>query len=107
MTAPALRRPAVLVAIIFLLLMAGCGKKGAPTLKSYEKPAAPSGLTAINRENRVSLRWSFPRDKEAEVQEIVILRSGTGEFTRLASTEASARSYVDSAINPGVLSPPR
>ena len=52
----------VLLAAFFLLT--ACGKKGDPTLKSYEKPETPSQLTAVFRPSEVILTWQFPRAKE-------------------------------------------
>ena len=100
----ALSRTTFSVLIIVLtgvtLLLSACGKKGAPTLKSYDKPAAPSGLTAINREDRIYLQWTFPKDKEITVQQIAILRATGTDFIKIAGTEAGARSFVDVDIQP-------
>ena len=41
--------------IVPLCFLAACGKKGDPTLKAYEKPAAPSTLSAMHREDRPAL----------------------------------------------------
>jgi fibronectin type 3 domain-containing protein/predicted small lipoprotein YifL len=49
--------------VLFLfspLFLTACGKKGPPSLKSYEKPDAPSLLRAIHRENSIILIWNFP-----------------------------------------------
>ncbi len=49
-------------------LLPSCGKKGDPTLKSYEKPEPPSGLRAIHRESEIILLWEFPKDKEITIK---------------------------------------
>ena len=94
-------RTVFLVLFSVALLISGCGKKGAPTLKSYDKPAAPSGLTAIIREDKIQLHWAFPKDKEITVQQIAILRAAGSDFVKIGWTEAGARSYVDGEIQPG------
>ncbi len=42
----------LLSVICVLFLLASCGKKGEPVLKSYEKPDAPSGLRAIHGDDK-------------------------------------------------------
>ncbi|MBA4371876.1 MAG: hypothetical protein C0402_03330 [Thermodesulfovibrio sp.] len=84
------------------LLTAACGKKGAPTLKTYDKPVAPSGLTAIHREDRIYLQWTFPKDKEITVKQIAILRAAETDFEKIADTDAAGRSYVDAGIQTDV-----
>ncbi len=94
--------PACLVLFSIVLLLSACGKKGAPTLRSYDPPAAPSGLTAIHREGRVYLQWTFPKDKEITVQEVAVLRAAEADFVRIAGVEAGARSYSDASVRPGM-----
>ncbi|MGC2061451.1 MAG: fibronectin type III domain-containing protein [Thermodesulfovibrionales bacterium] len=95
-----LSQTAFFVLFSVMLLTAACGKKGAPTLKSYDKPVAPSGLTAINREDKIYLQWTFPKDKEITVRQIAILRAAETDFIKIALTEAGARSYVDAVTEP-------
>src|SRR3990172_1553709 len=81
--------------IVPLFFLAACGKKGEPTLKAYEKPAAPSALSAIHREEKIILQWNYPIEKEHEVAEFTILKaSGT-------QIEKSNRSYEDTDFETG------
>jgi len=91
----------VIIAIWAVLFMAACGKKGAPTLKSYEKPVAPSNLTCFHRENSIYLQWSYPKDREVFVQGFVMLRAAGTDFEKIGETEVTARSYTDTNILPG------
>lgn len=100
MTRASLSRTALLVLFSAALLISACGKKGALTLKSYDRPAAPTGLTAINREDRIHLQWAFPKDREITVQQLVILRAEGADFVKIGGTGAGARSYVDGEIRP-------
>lgn len=84
---------------VFLAVTA-CGKKTGPTLKAFEKPVAPSGLTALNREDRVHLQWEFPKDKEVTVRQLVILRADGPDFVKIAAVEPGTRFYVDAALQP-------
>ena len=86
-------------------LLPSCGKKGDPTLKSYEKPEPPSGLGAIHRESEIILSWEFPKDKEPTIKGFHLMKSippvpplvkgGGGDFEKLAFLEPDKRSYVD------------
>lgn len=84
-----------LLLLASLVIIAGCGKKGPPTLKSFEKPVAPSSLAAIHREDEIHLLWNFPKDKEITIRSFVILRSSGSEFIRVAEAENNVRSFSD------------
>ncbi|OGW54131.1 MAG: hypothetical protein A2Y81_11580 [Nitrospirae bacterium RBG_13_43_8] len=59
----------------FLVILASCGKKGEPTLKSYEKPDPPSKLKAIHRESGIILSWDFPKNKEKTIRGCYLMKS--------------------------------
>ena len=81
--------------LLFFLLFAACGKKGDPTLKSYEKPEAPSGLTAIHRESEIIISWEFPKIKEQGLKGFHLLKSSAGDFQSIAFMAKESRSYRD------------
>jgi len=87
--------------IVPLCFLTACGKKGEPTLKAYEKPVAPSALSAIHREEKIILQWSYPIEKEHTVAEFIILKSSGTEFEKLAHIEKSKRSYEDTDYEKG------
>lgn len=114
--------------IIYCLLFAAycllfsCGKKGEPTLKSYEKPEPPSGLRAVHRESEIILLWEFPKDKEQSIKGFYLMKStsenppsppfekgglggilkgGVGDFERIAFLRNDIRSYVDTNFKVG------
>jgi len=87
--------------IVPLFFLAACGKKGEPTLKAYEKPAAPSALSAIHREEKIILQWNYPIEKEHEVAEFTILKASGTEFEKLVHIEKSNRSYEDTDFETG------
>src|SRR3989337_3925789 len=60
--------------LIFCLLIISCGKKGEPTLKSYEKPDPPSNLRAIHRESEIILLWDFPKNKENTIKGFYLMK---------------------------------
>jgi len=98
-----------------LFLLYSCGKKGDPTLKSYEKPIPPSGLKALHRESEIILSWEFPKDKEPTIKGFHLMKSippppsrpplprgdergvkeGGGDFEKLAFLEPDKRAYID------------
>ena len=87
--------------IVPLFFLAGCGKKSAPTLKEYEKPATPTLLKAIHREEKISLHWNYPAEKENSVADFIILKSSGAEFKKLVHIEKSIRSYEDTDFETG------
>ena len=76
-------------------LLASCGKKGEPTLKSYEKPSAPSELKAIHRESEITLLWNFPKGKGPSLKGFHLMKSTGGAFDKIAFIESDHRSYTD------------
>jgi hypothetical protein len=82
-------------------LLPACGKKGDPTLKSYEKPVAPASLKAIHRESEIFLTWVFPKDREVSVNGFHLLKSSGEDFREIAFIEKHIRSYVDTDFSVG------
>lgn len=82
-------------------ILTSCGKKGDPTLKSYEKPDPPSALRAIHRESEIILLWEFPKDKEPAIKEFYLMKSTGGDFEKIAILENNKRSYIDNDFKTG------
>ncbi len=72
-----------------------CGKKGDPTLKSYEKPEPPSQLTARHREAEIILSWNYPKSKEPSIKGFHLLKSTGGDFEEVTLLNNDQRSYID------------
>ena len=88
-----LSRQQVIVVFLCVMLLS-CGRKGAPTLKSFDKPETPSLLTVIHRENVIILTWDFPKDKEETIAGFVVLESsgeGYAKELRVMPGERSVR----------------
>ena len=82
--------------------LTACGKKGEPTLKSFEKPDAPASLTAVHRGKTIVLRWSYDRPKESFIAEFIVLRSTGADFEKLTHLEKDTRMFVDRDIETGI-----
>lgn len=96
-------------------LLCSCGKKGDPTLKSYEKPNPPTNLRAIHRESEIILLWDFPKDKEPSIKGFYLMKiipptppppeaeekRGRGDFEKIAFLENNKRSYIDTNFKLG------
>ncbi|TAN43191.1 MAG: hypothetical protein EPN25_01735 [Nitrospirae bacterium] len=91
----------VMICLAVLAIAAGCGKKGPPTLSSFEKPQAPSQLTAVHRDNEMKLFWNFPKDKEIVIHNFILLRSSGQEFRKIAEPARESRSFSDRDFSPG------
>lgn len=98
----------IILLFIFCSLIYSCGKKGEPTLKSYEKPLAPSNLRAIHRESEISLFWDFPVSEEDTIKRFHLLRADTDSteegqrnFEKIAFLEPDKRTYTDTNFKIG------
>ncbi len=91
----------VTVLCILSLMLSACGKKGDPTLVSYEKPDAPSSVMAINREGSIIIGWNFPRSAESSVAEFIVMKSTGAAFQKIIHVAAHTRTFVDTDISIG------
>jgi fibronectin type 3 domain-containing protein len=85
----------LLSTVCCLLFLWGCGKKGDPTLTSYEKPEAPSVLKAIHRESEIIISWEFPSAKQHTIKGFHLFKSTADDFHKIAFLENDKRSYTD------------
>ncbi len=85
----------LLIAVVLTATVFGCGKKGDPTLKSYERPETPSNLGIVHREDAMFLKWSFSSSKENLITQFIVLRSAGSGFEKLSSLEKDKRGYID------------
>ncbi len=94
-----------------VIIFSSCGKKGDPTLKSYEKPETPTNINALKRADEIMLNWSFPTKKESTIKGFSILRSSLilsngkeewADFEKIAFVDKKARTYIDSSIKENI-----
>src|SRR4030065_730773 len=86
---------------LFFVILASCGKKGEPTLKSYEKPDPPSNLRAIHRESEIILSWDFPKNKEKIIKGFYLVKLiGKGDSERIF-LDPDKRSHIDREFTSG------
>lgn len=83
------------LSLIILITIFGCGKKGDPTLKSYEKPDPPYNLNAIHRESEIILSWSYEKTKQKNIKSFILFKSSGDKFEKLATLTPETRSYID------------
>jgi hypothetical protein len=55
----------------FFVILVSCGKKGEPTLKSYEKPDPPSNLSAIHRNQRLFCHGIFQKIRKRPSRDFI------------------------------------
>ena len=91
----------LLFSCLLFLLLPACGRKGDPSLKSYEKPDAPSGLKAIHRESEIIMSWEFPKMTEQGIKGFHLMKSSDGDFRKIAFIERDKRFYTDTNFSPG------
>jgi fibronectin type 3 domain-containing protein len=84
-----------LTILLAFLPVSACGRKGPPTLKAYEKPQAPQGLSAIHREDQIILSWSYPENLRVELKGFEVLRAEDGGFQRIGSAGNDESSFID------------
>lgn len=93
--------PSIGYVLLLSFLFAGCGKKGDPTLKAYEKPEAPARVRAIHRDSGITLLWDFPRAKEPTIRGFHLFKASSGDFRKITSLGKEIRSYTDADFTIG------
>ncbi len=88
--------------IVNTVVLLSCGKKGPPTLASFEKPSPPSLLAVFQRENSLLLSWGYPTAREATISGFIVLRKSESNFEKIARVESNIRTFVDSDVINGV-----
>jgi len=100
----------LLVSLNALLLMASCGQKGYPTLRSFEKPHQIAALRALHREHEVILSWDRPAETKVILQGIEIERAeatgrettlGEPDFRLIARLPGDGAGFVDKDVQAG------
>lgn len=94
-------RPQFIVLLLLPLLLLSCGKKGSPTLKSYDRPEKPSLLSALHREDSIVLTWDFPKSKEETISGFVLLKASGAGFEKNSRLDAGERSFRDADFKNG------
>jgi hypothetical protein len=91
----------VLLLLASLLIVAGCGKKSAPTMKSFEKPEQVRDIKAVHRDGSINVSWSYTnRLPHITIKGFRFYRAeGEGNYTEIAKLPAEARRYADSNIS--------
>jgi len=83
-----------LILFIFVLSILSCGKKAPPKLPHYESPPAPKSLSAIHREDKIYLNWTYP-GKIHLLEGFNVFRSDEeGSFKKIASVKETSYSEV-------------
>jgi len=85
----------VIVSGLAALLVFSCGRKGPPTLKSYEKPPAPSQLMAIHEEDELIFSWVYPDSLRSSIKGFYLLKSEDASFERYAFITPDKTSFTD------------
>jgi len=86
--------------ILISLVIPACGRKAPPTLKAYEKPKPPSGLTVIHREERMLLTWSYPDDLRPTLKGFQVMRAEGEGFERRGFVGSDGNSFTDDRFSP-------
>lgn len=86
--------------LFIVVLGVGCGKKGPPTLKSFEKADSVRDIRLVHRDGRIDFTWSYSNQKKDVIVKGFYLdkAEGTGLYETIAKLPADATQYSDSNI---------
>lgn len=100
---PEVRAALIAGLLIALFLLPSCGRKGMPTVKTFEKPAPVQQAKAFHRGDELIISWEYPRDQR---QKISGFRIGKTEEDSGVTREAEvlpqdAAEFADRDFEPG------
>jgi hypothetical protein len=94
----------VLFLICSALFLASCGKKGDPTLKIVEEPVPVKEISAVHRENKLIISWSYPASERLKIKGFYIEKAEIKrqapsverpEFKNIAFLQSDASQFID------------
>ncbi|MEW6738662.1 MAG: fibronectin type III domain-containing protein [Nitrospirota bacterium] len=100
-------RQRLLLALLLIcsaLFIISCGRKGDPTLKTFEKPIPVKEIRAVHREDELAISWSYPASERAKIKgfyiekaEIKSQESGvqSPEFKNITFLKNDISQFVD------------
>lgn len=96
--------------LIVALLVSSCGKKGDPTLKTFEKPMPVNEIRAVHREDELIISWSYPSSERAKIKGFYIEKAigdGQGaigkrqEYKNIAFLKNDISQFIDKDFKTG------
>lgn len=90
----------LLTAYCLLFLLSACGTKTLPSLKAYEKPPAATELSAVHREDKILLTWTYPESLRTNLKGFQVLRSEGQGFEKLSFLSNDKSSFEDIGFKP-------
>lgn len=92
------------IAFAQVVFISGCGKKGAPTLKTFEKPPAVTALKAMHREDELIISWSYPSENRATIKGFYIEKAEGDPkegFRNITFLKSDTSQFVDKEFSTG------
>jgi hypothetical protein len=87
---------------VILLLFVGCGQKGKPTMRSFEKPSPVTEMRASHRDGKVTISWSYSRQAKITVKGFYVERAeGKAPFETITFLKGDAAQYADDHFEVG------
>ena len=76
------RFPGLLIITVCIVALVSCGRKGDPTLRSFEKPPPVTDIRVMHREDEIIISWAYPSSERDNIKGFYIERAeGAPNFT--------------------------
>lgn len=90
----------IIVAVASISFITSCGKKGDPTLKTFEKPMPVKEIRAVHREDELIISWSYPAAEREKIKGFYIEKAiGNGQeakgYKNIAFLKNDISQFVD------------
>lgn len=101
----------IIVAVASISFITSCGKKGDPTLKTFEKPMPVKEIRAVHREDELIISWSYPASERAKIKGFYIEKAiGDGqeaigkrqEYKNIAFLKNDISQFIDKDFKVGI-----
>lgn len=93
----------IVITIASTFFLVSCGKKGAPTFKTFEKPLPVTDIKVKHREDELIITWSYPRAEKEGIKGFYIEKAEVKgqEFENIAFLKNDISRFTDKDFKAG------
>jgi len=85
----------LLIIVLLLLFLSGCGRKMDPTLEDYLQPEPAQNLTLSASYDKIVISWSYPEKNKSKLNSFLLEREKAGQIKSLGYFDNQTNSYED------------
>ena len=85
----------LLIIVLLLLFVSGCGRKMDPTLEDYLQPEPAQNMALTASYDKIVISWSYPEKNKSKLSSFLLERENAGQIKSLGYFDNQTNSYED------------